>query len=231
MRVRRAEQLHVQRRFRGHRVRSARPAGRGVGGEPGPARDDVRSGRGGRAVANGGNHGHVRTIDTSRTRDSVDDRAVAGAPADVALQRAGEAGPLLLGERGCRHDHPRCAEAALEALRADERLLERVLPAQALDGRHLGVAAGRARRRVDAAVHGYAVHVHGAGAAVAGVAALLHAEPAVLPQERPQALAGPRPPGGGRSVDVHPASSATTSATPRRVIASRQTASPYTSSR
>ena len=56
---------------------------------------------------------------------------------------------------------------------------------------------------------GFAVDEHRAGAAVAGVAALLHLEVAVVAQEGAQALAGPRVAGGVLSVDLelHPASS------------------------
>jgi hypothetical protein len=90
----------------------------------------------------------------------------------------------------------------------------------------VALAAESAHRRVEAAVHRDAVHVHGAGAAVAGAAALLHAEPPLLAQERAQAPAGARPAGGGDAVDIHAASSATTSATLRRVIAARHTALP-----
>ena len=63
---------------------------------------------------------------------------------------------------------------------------------QAFDGGDL--AAVGAEGRDQAAVHRLAVEIDGAGAAVAGVAALLDAEMAELAQEGAQALAG-----GGRS--------------------------------
>src|SRR5258705_10116925 len=61
---------------------------------------------------------------------------------------------------------------------------------KAFDRGH-GMAAG-AERRDQAAMHRFAVEQHGAGAAIAGVAALLDAEMAELAQERAQALPGLR---------------------------------------
>src|SRR5690606_14268595 len=142
--------------------------------------------------------------------DRVLDRAVPGAAAQVALEVARQVLALRVVERRGGHDHPGGAEPALEALRVEELLLHgvqrvaravRVVVArararpvagargggEALDRRDL-VARG-APRRVHARVHGDAVDVHGAGAAVARVAALLHAERALLAQVGPQALA------------------------------------------
>ncbi len=56
----------------------------------------------------------------------VGDRAVAGAAAEIALERARQVGPLRLVEGGHGHDHAGGAEAALEALRVQEGLLHRV---------------------------------------------------------------------------------------------------------
>ena len=64
------------------------------------------------------------------------------------------------------------------------------LARKALDGGD--VAALGAERRDQAAMHRLAVEQHGAGAAVAGVAAFLDAEMAELAQERAQALPGAR---------------------------------------
>src|SRR5258705_552146 len=61
---------------------------------------------------------------------------------------------------------------------------------KAFDRRH-GVTVG-AEGRDQATMHRLAVDQHGAGAAVAGVAALLDAEMAEFAQERAQALAGLR---------------------------------------
>jgi hypothetical protein len=74
-----------------------------------------------------------------------------------------------------------------------KRLLHRMSAAvgrQAFDGGD-GVAVG-AKRGDDAAVHRLAVEQHRAGAAVAGVAALLDAEMAELAEKSAQALAGLR---------------------------------------
>ena len=59
---------------------------------------------------------------------------------------------------------------------------------KAFDRRH-GVTVG-AEGRDQTTVHRLAVDQHGAGAAVASVAALLHTEMAEFAQERAQALAG-----------------------------------------
>ena len=88
---------------------------------------------------------------------------------------------------------PDCAEAALKSLRIQKRLLHRMDAAvrrKAFDRGH-GMAVG-AERRDQAAMHRLAVEQHGAGAAVAGIAALLDAEMPELAQERAQALPGLR---------------------------------------
>src|SRR6185295_1640275 len=62
-----------------------------------------------------------------------------------------------------------------------EGALQRMLLAQALDGRHLG--AFDVRERHQAGAHGFAIHQDGAGAALALAASLLGPrEPALLPQ-------------------------------------------------
>ena len=123
----------------------------------------------------------------------VVDRAVAGAAAEIALQRARQVRPLLLVERGGGHDHAGRAEAALEGLRVEEGLLHRMQLAvrgEPLDGGDLPPRGAKGRHQ--AGMHRLAVEPHRAGAAIAGVAALLDAEHAALAQEGAQALAGPR---------------------------------------
>src|SRR5712692_11485814 len=107
--------------------------------------------------------------------DRLDDVLVAGAPAEVPLDPQPN---LLLGwvriafqQLLGRQDHTRRAEAALETVLVPEGLLERVKLAtlgQALDGGDLGAVRlhGKDRARFDAV----AVHLDGAGPAVAGVA-------------------------------------------------------------
>ena len=88
---------------------------------------------------------------------------------------------------------PGGAEPALKRLRIEKRLLHRMRAAvgrEAFDGGD-GMAVG-AEGRDQAAVHRLAVDQHGAGAAVAGVAAFLDAEMPELAQERAQALSGAR---------------------------------------
>src|SRR5581483_9417058 len=132
-------------------------------------------------------------LDIGLAVERILDRAIAGAAADVALQRCAEILALRLVQRRAGQDHAGRAEAALEALRVEERLLHRMhfaIGAKALDGRHR-MPFG-AKRRNETAVHRLAIEQHGAGAAIAGVAALLHAEMAEFAQEGAQALARAR---------------------------------------
>ena len=108
-------------------------------------------------------------------RHRLDDVVVARAPAEVALEP--EADLLLGGVRVVAedvdrlHDHPRCAEAALEGVVLVERLLHRVQRAvlgDALDGRDL-VPVGLDGQDV-ARLHAAPVEVDGARTAVARVA-------------------------------------------------------------
>ena len=200
----------------------------GWGGQAGP-------GRGGRGRSGRGRLGLLARFRRAARQpgERVGHGLVAGTAAQVALQRPGRIGPLLVVQSRDCHDHPGRAEAALESLRVQERLLGRVQFAiaarQALDRGHR--LAHRAHRRIDAAVYGHPADVHGTGAAVAGVAPLLDPEPALLTQEGAQAL-----PGRGRrarrhAIDDHDrASSSRTSRASCRVIASRQAGAPCTSS-
>ena len=126
--------------------------------------------------------------------DRIGDRAIAGAAAEIAFERARQIVALRLVERGGGHDHAGGAEAALKALRIEKGLLHRMQavrragePFDRRDAAPLG-----AERRHEAAMHGLAVEMDGAGAAIAGIAAFLDAEPAELAQEGSQALAGTR---------------------------------------
>src|SRR6476660_4651771 len=108
--------------------------------------------------------------------DRLDDVHVAGAAAEVAadpfadLRLGGFRVPIE--EPGGLHDHSRGAEAALQAVLVPERLLEgmqRRAVDHALDRPDLG--AVRLDREHGAGLRAAAVHVNGAGAAVARVAA------------------------------------------------------------
>ena len=174
--MRRAQQLGVEQACGGE-----------IGGEAHRARHDAGAGRGAEIAG---------PVGVAPARDGVRHRAVAGAAAQVALQRRGQVGAPAPVERRRRHDHAGGAEAALEPLRVQEGALHRVQfalgrprrPRQPLDGGD--VAAARPERRGDAAVDRLAVDPHRAGPAVAGVAALLDAEPAEVAQKGAQALAG-----------------------------------------
>src|ERR1051326_4260457 len=108
--------------------------------------------------------------------DRLDDVLVPGAAAEVAL----EAVPDLLlrqlvavrgDERGRRHNHARRAEAALKGMPLPERLLHRVQLAvvgETFDRRN-GASVGLDGEN-GARLHGEPVEVHGARAALRGVA-------------------------------------------------------------
>ena len=153
------------------------------------AGDDVRPGR--RRDAVSASLAVLGAFGFVQAGERVLDRPVAGAAAEIALERPPKIGALRLVERSRGHDHAGGAEAALEALRVEERALHRmqfVAFGEALDGHDL--AAFGAEGGDEAGVHRLAVERHRAGAAVAGVAAFLDAEPAEPAQEGAQALAG-----------------------------------------
>ena len=173
--------------------------------------------------------------DVPHPGQGVRDGAVSGAAAQVALHGPRQVLPLRRGQGTGRQHHPRGAEPALEALGVHERALQRVqgaplCPAEALDGRDL-VPLGPPGRQ-QAALHGLAIQQHRAGAAIPGVAALLDAEPAEVPQLRPQAPARRGIAGLGHAVHLqdHPSNSSCSSVASRRVMWRRQAGAPCTSS-
>src|SRR3954454_7766346 len=175
-------------------------------------------------------------LDIGLADQRILDRTIPGAAADIALQRDAEIGALRLVQRGAGQDHAGGAEAALKALRIEESLLHRVRAAVSAetfdrgDGAPLGTEG-----RDQAAMHRLAVQQHGAGAAIAGVAALLHAEMAELAQERAQALAGAWLLRKRRAVDLEahddgaPRSSSRISSASRSVMCLRQSGLPWMS--
>ncbi len=111
--------------------------------------------------------------------DGVEDLRVAGAAAEHAAKRflglgAARAG-FLFQQRGGGHQHPRRADAALGGAVAQEGALQAVQPVggEALDGGDVAADGGGGRRQAGA--DRLSVQQHGAGAAVAGVAADLGA--------------------------------------------------------
>ncbi len=102
-----------------------------------------------------------------------------------------QVGLLIRAHARGRHDHAGGAEAALEGLGVVEGLLDRVhLPggSEPLDGRDL--APFGAKRGYEAGMEGLAINPHGAGPAVARVAALLDAEDLEVAEEGAEALPG-----------------------------------------
>ena len=225
--MRRAQDFHVQEpgqlTFRRDIHGVADPAG----DDPGPCR---------RGQTPAGLLARLSMLDVLQAGDRVGDGAVARATAEVALERRRQVPPLALIEGGCGHDHPRSAEAALEALGVEERALRRVKPVrrrEALDRRDLDALSPIGRN--EAAMDRPSVEMHGAGAAVAGVAALLHAEESKLAEKCAQALSGPRRGFEDLAVDekIHgrpPASSWRVSSANSNVMCRRQSGSPCTSS-
>ena len=219
MRMRRAQQLDV-----------AQALDRYVEGEARLAGDDIGAGRRRHIVADAA--AGVAIFGVAFPCDRILDGAIAGAAAQIAFQRTRTIGALRLGERSGGHDHAGCAEAALKALRVEKRLLHRmqfVAGREAFDGGDL--AAFGAKRRHQARMHRLAVQIDGAGAAIAGVAALLDAEMAERTQERAQTLSRGGPLGEGLAVDVEchraaPPSSARISCAKCNVICRRQAGRP-----
>ena len=154
--------------------RCSMPSICGVHREFGAAGDHVGGGR--RADAGADGLARAGLLDRGDAVDRVLDGAVAGAAAEVSLQRPRQVLLLLVGEGRGGHDHAGGAEAALEAGGVAELPLHRVQVvrrAEALDRGHL--AALGAERRRDAAVHRLAVEPHRARPAIACVATLLDA--------------------------------------------------------
>ena len=163
--------------------------------------------------------------------DRIVDRTVAGAPAQVSLQQAWQVVAICSSESGCCHDHPGRAEAALEAARIDECLLHRV--------RFLGRSQPRDRcdahalkpvRRGNTGVDGDAIEEYRAGAAVPGVAPLLHFEVTEVVQHISQYLAGAGLGLNGFTVHREFHRSSRISWANRRLIACRQSGLPCASS-
>src|SRR5262249_46469471 len=152
------------------------------------AAHDVRAGRRRQAAAERG-AGFDSILDVALAVEGILDGAIAGAAADVSLERRAEIRLLRLVQRSTGQNHAGGAEAALEALRVEKGLLHRMGAAvrrKALDGRDRTPLGTEGRDQ--AAMHRLAVEQNGAGAAIAGVATFLDAEMAEITQERAQAL-------------------------------------------
>ena len=131
----------------------------------------------------------------------VVDAVITGAAAEIALQHPRQVPTRRLVEGRGGHDHARCAEAALKGLCIEKGLLHGVQLAvlgEALDCRDRAALGPIGRHQ--AAMERQAIQPHRASAAIALVATLLDAEPSMLAQERPEALAGGRL--GGQSLAV-----------------------------
>ena len=191
MGVRRAQHLQVQQALNGGVHRVARLAGQdGVGKR---VRQAGAAGLAGQVL-----------LDVDPAVQRVLDRAIARTAAEVALQGMRQIVLVRLEcGRGRGHDHAGRTVAALEGLGVVEGLLHRMKRAvlgEPLDGRD--PAAFAAEGGHEAGMVGLAVDPHGAGAAVAGVAALLDAEHFKVAQEGAQALAGFRLGGVAPAIDV-----------------------------
>ena len=113
--------------------------------------------------------------------DGLDDVVVAGAAADIAFELVAhrlfvELLALALHQIDRRHDHAGRAEAALQAMMLAEGFLHRMKLAvlgEAFDRGDLGAVERNGER--GAGLDRAAVHMHDAGAALAGVAAHMRA--------------------------------------------------------
>ena len=130
-------------------------------------------------------------LDRCHAIQRVFDRMVTRAAAEIALEAEGQILLLLIAQAGGGHDHSRRAKTALEGLRIEKRLLHGMqisIAGQALDGGDfaaLGPIGGH-----KAAMDGFAIKPDGAGAAIAGVAAFLHAEPSQITGKGAETLTG-----------------------------------------
>src|SRR3569833_38187 len=121
------------------------------------------------AVSSNGRIGPPRLVDGGH------DVRVRRAAADVAGHELPDVLDVLLDRRDRRHDLAGRAEPALQGVLVEERLLDWVQPilrGQAVHRCHRGLHRGG---QGEAGEHGPAVDVHGAGAALTAVAALLRA--------------------------------------------------------
>src|SRR2546421_4418267 len=119
----------------------------------------------------------------SRTFDGLVDRAIAGAPADVAGQSDlhGIAGRFRPQREG-GENHSGRADAALRAAELDEGLLQRMRAAEPLNRRH--PRRGHLRDGHEARIDRLAVDEHGARAAFAFAAAFFRSrQPEVLAKD------------------------------------------------
>ncbi len=222
--MRRAEDFHMQE-----------PVDRDVHRVAGATSHDSRTRGRGEIAAEG--LARRRLLDMADARQGVEDRAIAGAAAEVSLERAGQIATLRLIERRGGHHHAGGAEAALETLGVEKRLLHRMkrvaLAGEPLDGRHRPPLGAEGRH--ETAMHRLAVEMDGAGPAIAGVAAFLDAEPAELAQERAQTLARPRRRLMAHAIDEEtqrrsPPSSLRISSANSNVMCRRQSGRPWMSS-
>ena len=132
-------------------------------------------------------------LDRTDAMNRIGHGSIAGAAAQIALECVRQIGKLRLVQRRCCHDHAGSAKPALEPLRLKELLLHRVQVAglaEALNGGDR--AAGGAEGGHQTGMDWLSVQPYRAGTAIAGVAALLDAQRALLAQECAQALARPR---------------------------------------
>ena len=175
--VRRTKQLDVEQPLNGEIEREACGAGH-----------DLRAGRGRNAAAESFTGRCILGVLSIAER--VLNGSIAGAPANVPLQRNAQVAHLRLVQGRTGQDHAGRAEAALECLGLEERSLQRVqliANPQAFDGRDF-VSFG-AECRYQTTVDGLAIDQNRACAAIARIAAFLDAEQPEFTQEGPQALA------------------------------------------
>jgi hypothetical protein len=133
----------------------------------------------------------------TRGSDRVDDVLIASAPAEITLEPGADAflGRLRLMPKQFQraHDHARGAETALQGVMLAERRLQRMLGitrlAQALD--RVDRCSVRLNGQDRARLHGAAVEVYSARAALGRVATDMRARDAeVIPQEVHEQLPG-----------------------------------------
>ena len=181
MRMRRSQHLEVQQ-----------PLHRNVHRVAGLPCDD-RLGEGVTKVRPTGMAGDV-LLDGTLAGKRIGDGAISGTAAKITLERVRQVGALIGIQYSGSHDHAGGAEAALECLRIQEGLLHRVQRAVLRQPFDCGdIVPGGAECGRQTGMHRRPVEPDRAGATIAGIAALLHAEAAMLAQKGAQTLARFRP--------------------------------------
>jgi hypothetical protein len=124
-------------------------------------------------------------VDGSDASYRILDRVIARATTEISLQMEWKILLRSIGKARTGHDHSRGAVAALERLRAQERLLHRMeiaVAGEPFNRRDLAALGAESRKK--ATVNWLAIKPDRASTAIAGITSFLHPEPAKAAQKR-----------------------------------------------